>query len=285
MVDATVATNRSSAGLWYTTVTNGGTFNVKFNPTNNYVTVGAYQIRPQDTEAMAIDVQGRWLAADASSTNATLTYDIVDDSDVAIVEVIGVTSSATSHVATIDYFNNPPKRLVASGLFEGVSSQTGEWTIDQSDTNALSNVSLIGIAVYYSTNLLVTPTSLYDGWLTDNSYTTDTGLLEDANGDGVNNLVDYAIGGAANLPISAVDGDYLTYVHVQWGEAEALARGLSYEVQANTNLLDSAGWSADGIEFVGSVADTPEAGYLTVTNRIPTDGSGEFLRLKIEFTP
>jgi len=146
-------------------------------------------------------------------------------------------------------------------------------------------VSLVGVAVYYSTNLLATPdtpSSLYNDWL--GGETVNTNLLEDANDDGVNNLTDYAIGGAANLPVSAIDGSYLTYVHVQWDDTESAARGLSYEVQATTNLV-SGTWSTNGVELVGSAADTPAAGYLTVTNRIPSAESEEFLRLHIEFTP
>lgn len=127
-----------------------------------------------------------------------------------------------------------------------------------------------------------TPESIYNDWLLGNSYTSNTGLLEDANGDGVNNLIDYAIGGAANLPVTTSEGNYVTYVHVQWNETEAAARGLSYAVQATTNLVSGA-WSTNGVEFVGSAADTPEAGYLTVTNRVPMSLAQGFLRLLVEF--
>ncbi|WP_136060664.1 hypothetical protein [Pontiella sulfatireligans] len=130
-----------------------------------------------------------------------------------------------------------------------------------------------------------TPDSFYSEWLAENGYTSDTGLLEDANGNGVNNLTEYAIGGAANLPVESVDGAYLVYVHVQWDDAEASARGLSYAVLADDNLVFGDGFSTNDVEFVGSVDGVPEAGHMTVTNQVPTDIGARFMKLDITFTP
>lgn len=130
-----------------------------------------------------------------------------------------------------------------------------------------------------------TPEGLYNEWLAGNGYTSNTNLLEDSNGNGINNLTEYAVGGAANMPVSTVDGAYLLYVNVQWDAAEAAARGLDYEVLAADNLVVGAGFTTNDVEFVGSVDGAPEAGYSTVTNRVPTDLGARFMKLDITFTP
>lgn len=280
-VDTTVLTDTAAVGMWYTTVIAGGTFTVDFMPTNNYTTVGAYQIRATDPGSLQLDVQKKYLNGDASNTTSTITYDIASESAVALIEMVGTTSAGitANDGVTLDYINSPPKRGMGSAAYTNLSSLATSWTTDQSTAGYIA---VAGIAAYLqSTNAVATPQSLYEDWL--GSETVNTNLLEDVDGDGVNNLVDYAVGGAANLPVSAADGSYLTYVHVQWDDTEAAARGLSYEVQATSNLVSGA-WTTNDVEFVGSAADTPAAGYLTVTNRIPLTDAEEFLRLHIEFT-
>ncbi|QHI69084.1 hypothetical protein [Tichowtungia aerotolerans] len=281
-VDVTVLTNKAAAAMWYTTVTTGGTFNVEFNKTNNYTSVGAYQIRALDPGSLQLDVQGSYVSGDISNTTAETTYNIGTDAAVGLVEVISTTSAGitTNEGVTLDYVNSPPKRGVGSAAYTNLSSLITTWTTDQS---TVGYIALVGIAAYLqSTNVVATPESLYADWL--GGETVNTNLLEDVDGDGVNNLVDYAVGGSGNLPVSAMDASYMTYVHVQWDETEAALRGLSYDVQATSNLV-SGTWSTNGVEFVGSAADTPAAGYLTVTNRIPVSEMQDFLRLHIEFTP
>jgi hypothetical protein len=282
-VDATVMTNRAAAAMWYTTVTTGGSFSVDFNKTNNYTTVGAYQIRATDPDNLQLDMQGRFINGDVTNTVLSTTYSIAAESAVALVEFAGTTSAGvtTNSGVTIDYVNSPPKRIAGSTSYTNISSLSTSWTTDQSTAGYLT---MVGLAAYLqATNGAVdTPASLYADWL--GSETVNTNLLEDVNGDGINNLIDYAVGGAANIPVAAIDGNYATYVHVQWDETEAAARGLTYEVQATTNLV-SGTWSTNGVELVGSVADTPAAGYQTVTNRVAMTPAQAFLRLHVEFTP
>ncbi|VGO19219.1 endo-1,4-beta-xylanase [Pontiella sulfatireligans] len=127
------------------------------------------------------------------------------------------------------------------------------------------------------------PSSLYSDWLADQGHGSNTNLLEDANGDGVNNLVTYAIGGAANLPVESIEGSYLQYIHVEWGVTEAAARGLSYAVESNSNLVSGV-WSTNDVEVVGRGAG-PVTGFESATNRVPLTETEAFIRLNITFTP
>lgn len=127
------------------------------------------------------------------------------------------------------------------------------------------------------------PQELYDLWLVDQGYTAETNHLDDANGDGVINLVDYAVGGAVNLPVSAADGAYLNYVHIQFDEEEAARRGLSYAVEQTTDLMETD-WSTNDVEYIGFGAG-PGEGFITVTNRMSISGTNAFMRLSVGFSP
>ena len=128
-----------------------------------------------------------------------------------------------------------------------------------------------------------TPESLYDAWLADNGYLSATNLTEDANGDGVNNLVDYALGGT--LPdnsMTTLDGtNYLVYIHVEHDNASE--RGLSYVVQ-DASSLTSPDW-ADLNPVLEVGRSDPLDGMISVTNQVPADDVLMFLQLLISFTP
>jgi len=173
--------------------------------------------------------------------------------------------------------------FAAAGLTEltQIQMRSANWT-------AGDKIVLDNLEIEYTTELEQepdTPDSLYADWLAENGYTENTEPLEDANGNGVNNLTEYAIGGAANLPVPVVDGSYLIYVNVQWDELEAAARGLSYEVLQDENLAIAPGFSTNEVEFVGSVDGVPGEGYSTVTNRVPNTPDARFMKLDITLTP
>lgn len=291
-VDVTVLTNKASAAMWYTTVTTAGTFSVDFLPTNNYTSVGAYQIRAQDPENLLLDIQAVYVSGDISNTVADLAYSIAADSAVALVEVCGTTSAGVTanDGVTIDYVNDPPRRVVGSGTYTNLSTLATSWTTDQSTAGYIA---VVGLAAYLQSTSAppATPQSMFDTWAATNITGSATNLLDDADGDSLDNLTEYAIGGnpdsaadQGNVPLKSMTElngtNYLVYVYYE--RDDAAARGLSASLTAGTDLVNT-NWSASPIEFVGSGAGP--AGFNAVTNRVPMDQPQGFLRLQVEFTP
>jgi len=281
--DATTLHKRSAVGIWYATVTASGTFDINYTKTNNYTTVAAYLVRADGGEALSVDIQSVFVAA--GGTSAALSYTFDNASDGIIIEALstGAGGGASADDVMLEYNNSGTmKRGIGSLEFGNETTLNTSWTVVQSGAD--KNASLAGIAVYKDAYVPVqedTPSSLYAAWL-GSDKSANTNLLEDVDGDGVNNLVAYATGDT--LPTQTADSTYLNYVHVQWNASNAAARGLSYEVQANTDLVFED-WATNGVELVGSVDDIPALGYTTVTNRVPVDQDAKFLQLEIIFTP
>lgn len=109
--------------------------------------------------------------------------------------------------------------------------------------------------------------------------------LADVEPDGLDNLLEYAFGGnptnddaVSVVPSHEVDGNWFKYIYRR--RSDYAVRGLTYTVEAGTNLVPGV-WSTDGVVETGS--ETLDAGFDSVTNRVPVDDKKEqFLRLKIE---
>jgi len=137
------------------------------------------------------------------------------------------------------------------------------------------------------------PLGQWEEWLGDFTLGTDTNFQDDADGDWVDNLSEYAFGGDPSNPgdqgntpvqsrVNAGDTNYLEYVYFE--RDDAAARGLSSSIDVGTDLVHT-NWGIHTAEFVGSGASAI-SGYNAVTNRIPIDAETQkFIRLQIEFTP
>lgn len=164
---------------------------------------------------------------------------------------------ANRHIYTFD----PPVELSA-GTAVHVSATQGQWGLE-------------GVVV--RAGALAKP---YDLW-------TDTLGLEgpgsdwfaDPDGNGQNNLLDYASGGG--LPEFAIEhaGGSNAVEFVYQRRRDAAARGLTYDVQW-TDSLSSNMWTSAGVVETGS--GVLDAGFETATNRIPADLPHTFMRLEIE---
>jgi len=67
---------------------------------------------------------------------------------------------------------------------------------------------------------------------------------------------------------------------------DATARGLSYSLETDTDLIFALGWTNAIYEVVGTNTSTGISGFDAVTNRIPTDAEAtQFINLKVKFTP
>lgn len=103
------------------------------------------------------------------------------------------------------------------------------------------------------------------------------GALDDPDGDGLPNLLEYALGlapGAADssgAPALQAVENTLTYTY-----RRAVATGLTYTVETSSDLIN---WSDVGVD-----QGTPDANG-NVTATVLLDGPGRYLRLKVTTTP
>ncbi len=139
-----------------------------------------------------------------------------------------------------------------------------------------------------------TAASFYNDWM--NLYPTlgvHTNLLDDAEndgvGDGVLNLLEYALGGnpvsndaSAILPVSSLATDngtnWMDYVYTR--HMDAAERGLTYTVLSGTNLVNNVMTNKVPTTSISPTTN----GYGTATHRISTDTEAQqFMRLEIEY--
>ncbi len=129
----------------------------------------------------------------------------------------------------------------------------------------------------------------YINWAYDFGLISTNALRSvDIESDGLNNLLEYALGGnptnndsALVQPVSDLTDvggtNWLDYAYRR--RSDHAARGLTYTVEANTNLVTGT-WSTNGVVNAGS--GTVDAEFESVTNRVSTESANEqFLRLKV----
>ncbi len=130
----------------------------------------------------------------------------------------------------------------------------------------------------------------YTLWIAD-YLLSDSNALEtaDLEPDGINNYLEYALGGnptqsdsSVIMPTfaitSEVGADWMEYVYRR--RNDYTARGISYMVETSTNLLANA-WSTDGVVESGSEAF--DDSFDLVTNRVPMVGvPQQYMRLRVE---
>ncbi len=131
------------------------------------------------------------------------------------------------------------------------------------------------------------PSQRYSLW-TDAypSLGSSTNLVDDPDSDGMDNLLEYALGGdptvsdaAGILPGSGLDAGWMYYIYSR--RLDAADRGLDYSVVSGTDLV--YGSLTNATEEVGSA--TVDAEFETVTNRMPVDVETQaFMKLNVEIT-
>lgn len=117
---------------------------------------------------------------------------------------------------------------------------------------------------------------------------TDADLFADPDGDGINNLSEYALGGVPTLESYAVlpeSGMIGSEFAVQYNRRlDAEQRGLIYTVKAADDLINPD-WTTNGVSLAG--VEIIDAEFESVTNRVSTAGTtttSRFLKLDVEIT-
>jgi hypothetical protein len=115
---------------------------------------------------------------------------------------------------------------------------------------------------------------------------SETGLSDNPDGDALDNLAEYALGGnpdnAADIGIASVvqdEGGWFYFVHAQ--RKYAAERGLVYDVVKDVDLV-YGDFTNTNVEVVGTNTSYV-VGFDAVTNRVPSDAlDQQFLKLEIE---
>lgn len=137
-----------------------------------------------------------------------------------------------------------------------------------------------------------TPESFYSAWV--NKYPgmgSQTNFADNPDGDMLNNLYEYALGGNPEVAdtgnastfrtLEADGGKFLEYVYAKRADAED--RGLDYYLETSPDLIHPS-WTNDNYTVLGS--GTLDDEFNTVTNQVPTaEEAKQFIRLMIEFNP
>lgn len=120
--------------------------------------------------------------------------------------------------------------------------------------------------------------SPYDVWTSEYKLSgIDAELSADPDFDGLDNLIEYGLGGNPTnamdvgiLPVServeSGGTNWFEYVYRQRSDADA--RGLDYYIELNTNLVTGA-WTNGG--YIADEPGEPVAGFEVVTNRVQSD--------------
>jgi hypothetical protein len=167
--------------------------------------------------------------------------------------------------------------------YEGVLVADGTYSAAQ--LNSLLGSTRFSGAGMITIQALPAAGPLYADWVA--SYPTlesQTNHLDDFEPDGVNNLLEYAMGGnptnndaAAVMPTSELDAGWLYLVYNRRENAGAL--DLTYTVVTGTNLV--SGPMTNEVPEYGVSAETD--GFVNATNRISTGVHDQgFMQLQVE---
>jgi hypothetical protein len=273
----------SAVSSWRTTVQAGGVVTVdRYQSGTAFWTIGVYLLRAGSGSIAVADIVQDVGNPRGSVTNlygfGGLTSGIYIEA-CSTYNKSGAVAQASGTI--VDKSNAGGNRTVAHGEFTDVAGLTNIWTTLPGDSAS----GLLGLAFR---SVSGDPESLYNVWISGYPVGAATNMADDADGDALDNLGEYAFGGdpsnpndRGNVPVSEQAAGYLQYVYFE--RTDAVDRGLASSLEVGTDLVNT-NWTVSGIEFVGSGAGP--TGFNAQTNRIPTDVEGkQYLRLQVELAP
>jgi peptidyl-prolyl cis-trans isomerase A (cyclophilin A) len=179
--------------------------------------------------------------------------------------------------------------LVTATVTDGVLQLSASATAAGQTTVRLTTTDLEGATLASSFHVTVLSSDPFIAWRQIHFSTTDdTGpaaTLADPDGDGIPNLLEYALGAdplsAASAPSPALQVSGLSPqpVFLTLTYKRAAPSGLAYEVQTTTDLTNPASWTPAGV-----TQGTPAPDGVT-TATIPYSNGPRFLRLSVTLSP
>ena len=167
-----------------------------------------------------------------------------------------------------------------------------ELNVDAGAIPAGVNIDNISISAYISPNAAGqdTPGSLLRAWLVSKGLSADVDTSVDHDSDGVNTLLEYALGGnpsdendGGHRPSIAVDQGNSVIRFVHQSRKNHAARGLAYRMQTSSDLVYGT-WS-NMSDTVVSTNGSGDLDFDVITNQIPLgDTEQKFIRLQVEFS-
>jgi sialidase-1 len=198
--------------------------------------------------------------------------------------IAGTATDSDSDPLSYSITNGPAWLSIATnGVLTGTPASgnagTNSWVVQVEDGNGGSDAATLQIYVL----------NYYDVWGVANGLNAgNSNYLVDADGDGLLNLFEYALGGnpsaGPEAPSITPTGEIVNvggsnvFEYVYRRRTDAATRGLDYYLELTENLTGS--WSTNGYTEISAVP--LESGFESVTNHVGADPDSCFIRLKVE---
>lgn len=281
-VDSTAGSTDGTYGVWIPGADTASTGYVVRTATPGSTDTLSFRVQNQTGSDVTLNKLvfdfGRWFSDSPEDVIVTYSYGGLDIADNTVVEVVsGV--SVTSKLG--DYSD---VTISLAGLADNVLADGEAAAFKLVATNAagiyagaaFDNIAFLGVAQELSG---------YAGWIDGfNLSGGQDAATADPDGDGINNLYEYGLGGdptnsmvIGTLPLFEITdqggSNVCRYIHVQRTDPQS---GISYSVQQTPGLV-SAVWTNDGFTVTGESGDV--GGFKTVTNQTSAEAVSKFVQL------
>lgn len=226
---------------------------------------------------------GRWFADSPADVTLTYSYgglDIADNTVIEVVSGIEVTTKLGDYSDVTVSLARLSDHVLANG-------QSAAFKLVVSNAGGAYNNGAIDNIAFLTAPATNAPLTGYAGWIDDfNLFAGEAAADADPDGDGMNNLYEYGLGGnptndavLGTLPLFEVIGqggsNIVQYIHVQRTDTQS---GISYSVEQTAALVPAA-WTNDGFTVTGESGDV--GGFKTVTNQASAEAVSKFVQLVI----